>query len=82
MMNDNFAPVHSQMYGHANDPWGFVMMIIFGVLIVLGIVILVKFLGNSSTSKPDDAITILRNRFANGEIDTKEFEERVKALSE
>ena len=64
---------------------GMIHMLLFWGLIILAIVALVRYLSTSSktdlgdTQKPLD---ILRERFARGEIDSKEFEERKRLLSD
>ncbi|MEQ8334499.1 SHOCT domain-containing protein [Nisaea sp.] len=61
----------------------FMMMVLIVFLVGAGIYAL-RYLGQ--TAKPDadsahdSALTILRERFAKGEIDREEFEERRKAL--
>ena len=67
--------------------WGFVgvlHMLLWWVLIVLGIVVLVKWLaGAKSNSRAggDRALEILRERYARGEIDTDEFDKRKRDLA-
>lgn len=81
--------------GGWHDGWGWghmamgsIMMLLFwGGLIVL-IVLAVRWLGNGparaggGTSVEKRAIDILEERFARGEIDKEEFEERRRLLSE
>lgn len=69
---------------------GPIMMILFWGLIVVGIVVLIRYLsvqtrnaggtGTSSRGAGTDALAILRERFARGEIDAAEFEEKKRVL--
>lgn len=79
--------------GYWNDGWGyghmmtggFFMILFWGGLIVLGIV-LVRSLtndgagGNRRDTGRSDAVDILRERFAHGEIDEEEYHARRKTL--
>jgi len=64
--------------------WGFggVMMIVFWAAIIFFIVWIVKEARKGDTEKTNSrsALDILRERYAKGEIDKKEFEERKKDL--
>ncbi len=64
--------------------FGPVMMIIFIALIVMIAVFLVRWLGGhgsgSRASSEGKALEILKERFARGEIDKEEFEERRRML--
>jgi len=56
--------------------FGWIVMIIFWALLILGIVYLVKMIAGSSKKedKQDTAIDILKMRYAKGEISKEEFE--------
>lgn len=79
-------------------PFGGIIMIVFWILLIIAIVYLVRNLVGGSehrrkrwmeekmrmmkTRKEDSAITILKERYAKGEIDKKEFEEKTKELKD
>lgn len=61
---------------------GFMMLVFWGVIIAL-IVLAVRWLSEGAKSGPrSDALDVLRQRFAKGEIDEEEFARRKKALEE
>lgn len=64
------------MYG-----FGFIFMILFWGLLILGVMALFNSFNKSGTSTDaSEAIRILRTRFAKGEISAKEYQERKKVL--
>ena len=70
------------MWGSGYGMIGMLMMLVFwGVLIAL-IVVAVRWLLDSQGGKRGrrDALDVLRERFAKGEIDEEEFDRRRKAL--
>lgn len=84
-----YAPGEGQYYPnrHYNmmgGGWGifmFIFMLIFLGLVIAGIVLLVRYLSPHSISKPSEgALEILKLRYARGEIQKAEFEEKRKDL--
>jgi putative membrane protein len=71
-------------WGWGHMMFGGLMMIVFwGSLIVL-MVLLVRWLGGAGDSAPrsrGSALQILQERFARGEIDKEEYEERRRILN-
>ena len=59
--------------------WGFIPMLLFWGLIIVGVVLLVKYLAQGTARKGTDssdssrALGILRERYARGEITEEEF---------
>jgi putative membrane protein len=88
-------PAYAQTYSNHPHMWsgglsmifGPLMMIVFIGAIVIVVVLLIRWFSGAPIG-PTAAITrnapvdILKERFARGEIDQKEFEERKKLLSE
>jgi len=76
---------HPHMWEGGGHGWVFgpLMMILFVGIIVGAIIFVVRALGwHASNSAGKNAISILEERFARGEIDREEFEERRRALKE
>jgi len=60
---------------------GWLFMLLFWLLIILGVVALIRYLARSGQSSEDKTpLDILKKRYARGEIDKKEFEEKKKEL--
>lgn len=81
--------MHDWMWGQGPMAWGWFMMILAALfwlallaLIVLLIVRLWPGAGTFQSSAPreDEALSILRQRYARGEIDSEEFERRRRQL--
>ena len=73
-------------FGHGMGGFGFIMMIAFWILIVVGIVYAIRWLAVSTNAAKSGSFSgetpldILRKRYARGEIDKAEFEEKNKFL--
>jgi len=85
MMNMMF-PLR-QGFGGQGGEWafslGWILMVLWWVLIIAGIVALIKWFTNQShgmSHHEKSALDILKDRYAKGEIDKKEFEEKKKDL--
>ena len=66
---------------------GPLMMIVFVAVIVAAVVVMVRWLGGSHGAAPPSPpgrtpLDILEERYARGEIDKEEFEERRRVLNE
>lgn len=63
--------------------FGWFFMILFWILIILGIVYLVKLIaGGEKRTTGESALDILKKRYARGEINKEEFEEKKKDLAD
>lgn len=64
--------------------WGMpVMFFIFWIAVIVGIIFLIRWLSASVGSKvteTESAIDIIKKRYARGEINKEEFEEKLKDL--
>lgn len=74
-------------YGYGMSWYGHILMLIFWVAVIVGIIFLIRWLVVSSQAGgqvtghgADTALDILRKRYARGEINKEEFEEKKKDL--
>lgn len=73
-------------YGWGMGGFGIVFMILIWALLILGLAALIKWVaGGGSIEKggskaEDSALEILKKRYARGEIDRQEFEEKKRDL--
>ena len=80
MMGSYFG---DNLIGWGFMPFGWIFMILFWTLVIIGIVALVRWLSNQSRGSTSNksSLDILKERYALGEIDKQEFEEKKKELS-
>ena len=81
------AAEHFQRHGHMGRGWGFMvfgslMMVVVIAAIVAIVFVVVRWIGGQGQRGAKAALDILRERFARGEIDAAEFEERRRVLGE
>ncbi len=72
------------MYGSYGSwgAFGFIWMILWWGLIIFGIVYLVKWIARQGGgARAGDALEILKERYAKGEINKKEFEEKKRDIT-
>ncbi|HEX8993954.1 MAG TPA: SHOCT domain-containing protein [Candidatus Paceibacterota bacterium] len=73
-------------YGYGMGPLGAILSFIFFILVIVLIAYGVRYIVRETRTHErrggEDALEILKGRYARGEIDTREFEERRKALTE
>jgi len=66
--------------------WGILVMAIFWILIIATVVLVLRWLldqfkpGATTQQREESALDILKKRYARGEIDKAEFEEKKKDL--
>ena len=81
--NYGYGP-YGGMMGYGGSWLGWIFMLLFWALVVIGIIVLIRWLTHGSRHGWHDhghsALGILKERYAKGEIDKREFEEKKKDL--
>lgn len=73
-------------YSYPYGVLGWIVMVLWWVLIIVGFVALVRWLAHSSSDGTQEKrerpspLDVLGERYAKGELDTKEYEERRRTL--
>jgi putative membrane protein len=74
-------------WGYGMGGFGSIIMLVFWIAVIVGIIFLVRWLvvsmgssGRSARSE-DSALEILKRRYARGEINKEEFQEKKKDLA-
>jgi len=65
-------------YGMGSGVW--IFGLIFWILILIGLVLLIKYLWEGGAKKEESALELLKKRYARGEMGKEEFEEKKKDL--
>ena len=76
-----FGMMDGYGYGMSSSMW--ILGAIFWILILAGLVLLIKYLWEGAGAKgaQESALDILKKRYAKGEINKEEFEEKKKDLT-
>ena len=96
LLNNFFAQWRDYGWGHGPGmmDWGFgmgwvggIMMVVFWIAVIVAIIFLIRWLAASTRSKnhglksEESALEILKKRYARGEINKEEFEEKKRDLA-
>jgi putative membrane protein len=70
------------MYGYGMNGFGYFTMALFWVVLIIAVVYVMRRSewGQAPRKEEDQALSILRERYAKGEMNKEEFEERRRAL--
>lgn len=67
-------------YWHGMGPWGWMMTIAFWTVVILLVIWAIRSTVRQGQRDEDSALRILDDRFARGEIDREDYEERRRIL--
>ncbi len=67
-------------YGYGYGYGMMILELIFWLLVLIGLVLLIKYLWEGGAKKEESALEILKKKYARGEISKEEFEEKKKDL--
>jgi putative membrane protein len=73
----------SSDYGLMGSGFGFLFMLFFWILLIFGIVSVIRWINNQggNGSKEKTPMEIVKERYARGEINKKEYEEKKRDLA-
>lgn len=74
------AEVNDMWYWHGMGFWGWLMMVVFWAVVILGIIWAVRSTTTPGWQEEDRALRTLDERLARGEIDREDYEERRRVL--
>jgi putative membrane protein len=83
---DEWGHGPGMMGGYGGGWVGGILMVIFWIAVIIGIIFLIRWLVQSTSAgghgarSEESALEILKKRYARGEIDKKEFEQKKKDL--
>jgi putative membrane protein len=75
-----FGMMDGYGYGGMMGGGWWIIGLIFWLLVLIGLVLLIKYLWEGGAKRVDSALEILKKRYASGEISKEEFEEKKKDL--
>jgi putative membrane protein len=71
------------MHYRMMDGYGYgagILGLIFSILVIIGLILLIRYLWIGGKRENESALEILQKRFARGDISKEEFEEKKKDL--
>lgn len=79
----HMMPYYWNGYNNGYMIWGFVFMFLMMALVIIGVIVAFRYLVHASnpTARTNAAVDILKKRYAQGEINKQEYEEKLKDLS-